>query len=63
MKYEYPTTVIHPNQPVTAAYETVVPQDARNSTYVVANTSHSSADLQLEHNPAYLTPSELTDQS
>ena len=71
VNYEYPMTVIQPNQPV-ALYETVAlhkeaESEASSQTSSVARPYSEPVnrhkDPQLEHNPAYLMTSETTDQS
>ena len=74
VRYEYPTTVVQPDQLPAVTYETVslheedasetaseTNTDIANPVYseVRDHTSNSRGDPQLEHNPSYKT----TDQS
>ena len=72
-KYEYPTTVIQPNQP-TATYETVSLHEESESVgykensdttpvYSEVGNPHTVSDPQLQRNPAYNFHSETTDHS
>ena len=67
VRYEYPTTVVQPNQP-TVTYETVSLHEENVSETATSNRVYSEVcnpphdDPQLKHNPAYWS-SKTTDQS
>ena len=78
LKYDYPTAVVHPNQPV-ATYETVSlhKEDGSDTAYKATNSDETTfsnpvysevhnphtGDPQLQPNPAYNKYSRTTDHS